>query len=259
MKSNILLFIVFSIISENAFCQPLENSVSIVGKWLRMTPSGPVSLDFKDEGLVEVDFGNDNNTDVVSGFIVEKEIIKFTDKEGSMCPEGGVYKLEVTDYYLSFDIVDDMCGGRIKMTMGFWVREDFKEVLEELSAKIQESNDPELNLARARVFLATGNPQQAKEDLDTYLQKNTTDARAYVNRAGTRFPTDMKGVLNDCDKAISLEPGNKNAWFLRGLAYYDLGEKQKACDDFTRAIELGFSVLTIAEEHRCREYWDEEN
>jgi hypothetical protein len=258
MKSSILLFIVLSIISGMAFCQPVENSVSIVGKWLRMTPSGPVSLDFKDEGLVEVDFGNDNNTDVVSGFNVEKEIITFTDKDGSMCPEGGVYKLEITDYYLSFDLVDDMCGGRIKMTMGYWVRPGFEEILDVLSEKIQETDDPELYLAKARIFLATGNSQNARADLDVYLQENPTDVRAYINRAGTCFPADMKGVVDDCDKAISLEPGNKNAWFLRGLAHYELGKKQQACDDFTRAIELGFSILKIAEEQRCRDFWKEE-
>ena len=144
------------------------------------------------------------------------------------------------------------------MTMGFWVREDFKELLEELSDKLEETNEPGLNLARARIFIATGNPQQAKKDLDTYLQKNKTDARAYINRAGTSFPADMKGVLSDCNKAISLEPENKNAWFLRGLANFELGEKQEACNDFSRAIELGFSVLQMAEEYRCRDYWNEE-
>jgi hypothetical protein len=256
MKSFLLFLFVIFIVSGNTFCQSVNNSVSIEGKWLRMTQTGPVGLEFKEDGLVEVDFGNDKSTDVVSGYKVEEDVITFTDKEGAMCPAGGIYKMEVTDYYLSFDLADDMCGGRIKMTMGFWVREDFKEVLDELSDKIQEINDPELNLARARIFLATGNPQQAKDDLDAYLHKNTTDPRAYINRAGTRFPVDMKGVVSDCNKAISLEPDNKNAWFLRGLAHYELGEKQEACNDFSHAIELGFSVLKMAEEYRCRDLWD---
>lgn len=68
----------------------------------------------------------------------------------------------------------------------------------------------------------------------------------------------MEGAVYDCNNAIALEPDNKNAFFLRGLALYELGEKEKACEDFNRAIELGFSILRIAEEHRCSEYWDQE-
>jgi hypothetical protein len=241
MKSCLLLLYALSILSVNTFCQSINNSVTIMGKWVRMTQTGPVGLEYKEDGLVEVDFGNDQSSDVVSKYKVEEDFITFTDMQGAMCAEPGVYKLEMNEYYLSCDLVDDMCGGRIKMTMGFWVREDFKEVLGELSNKIQETNDPELYLAKARIFLATGNPQNARPDLDVYLQKNPTDVRAYINRAGTRFPADMKGVVDDCDRAISLEPGNKNAWFLRGLAHHELGEKQEACNDFSRAIELGFS------------------
>jgi len=66
----------------------------------------------------------------------------------------------------------------------------------------------------------------------------------------------MKGAVDDCNKAIALDPENKNAFFLRGLAEYELGEKEKACEDFSRAIELGFSILRIAEEQRCGEIWD---
>ena len=42
-----------------------------------------------------------------------------------------------------------------------------------------------------------------------------------------------------------------------GLARYELGEKEQACEDFRKAIELGFSVLRVAEQQRCPEFWDE--
>jgi len=66
----------------------------------------------------------------------------------------------------------------------------------------------------------------------------------------------MEGVVSDCNNAIELEPENKNAWFLRGLANWELGFKEEACNDFSRAIDLGFSILQIAEEQRCSEYWN---
>jgi len=228
----------------------------IPGKWVRMTQTGPVGLEFNGDGTIEVDFGIDGAVDVVSEYEMRNDTIFFTDKKGEMCPEPGIYKMNVTDCYVAFDLVDDMCNGRIKMTMGFWTRPDFEQLFGELSEKIEVSDNPELYLKRARIALALGKSQEAKTDLDVYLQQNPNDARALINRAGTRFPNDMQGVVSDCNKAIELEPGNKNAWFLRGLANWELGFKEKACDDFTRAIDLGFSVLRIAEEQRCSEYWN---
>lgn len=239
-----------------AVSQPVINNAElIIGKWVRITHSGPVGLEFKADGEVEVDFGNDGSTDVVTGYKFNKDTIWFIDKEGEMCPEAGVYRMEGNECYLSFDLVDDMCNGRVKMTMGFWTRPGFEELLGELSAKLSDTGNPELNLTRARIYLATGNATNARADLDMFIRHDSANARAYINRAGTRFPVDMKGVVSDCDKAIQLEPGNKNAWFLRGLAHYELGEKEKACEDFSMAIDLGFSILRIAEEQRCREFW----
>lgn len=139
--------------------------------------------------------------------------------------------------------------------MGFWTKPNFEELLGELTKKIHDTKNSELYLTRARIYLALGKSQEAKSDLDVYLQQNSNDVRALINRAGTRFPDNMEGVVADCNKAIELEPENKNAWFLRGLANWELGNKEKSCNDFSRAIELGFSILRIAEEQKCRDFW----
>ena len=173
-----------------------------------------------------------------------------------MCKGLGVYKIYRTDYYISFDLIDDHCGGRIKTTMGFWAKSNFKELLEKLENEISKLPEPELYLNRARIYLATGMTKLAKADFDEYLLSDTLNARVYLNRAGTRFPFDLSGVVNDCNKAISLDPNNKNAYFLRGLAKYELGEEVQGCEDFNKAIELGFSILRIAEQEKCVEYWE---
>jgi tetratricopeptide (TPR) repeat protein len=96
----------------------------------------------------------------------------------------------------------------------------------------------------------------AQDDFDTYLLADTLNAGVFVNRAGTKFPYDLNGVVFDCNKAISLDPTNKNAYFLRGLARYELGEEEQGCEDFSKAIDLGFSVLRIAEQEKCSDFWD---
>jgi Tfp pilus assembly protein PilF len=167
--------------------------------------------------------------------------------------------VDLNEFYLAFDLEKDDCSGRIQVTMGFWVRSGFEETIQQLSSKISETEetvDPVHYLNRARMYMAIGKSSQAKQDLNSYIAGNQGDARVYVNRAGTRFPDDLQGVLQDCNKAIELDPAYKNAYFLRGMATSALGNHEQACKDYYRAIELGFTVLKEAEMERCSEYWD---
>jgi len=228
----------------------------ILGKWIKEGHNGSMSLEFKDNGTVEGDLGMDQTIDVVDAYEIKGDTISFVDKKGQMCSGIGTYKIYQTDYYLAFDLIKDDCGGRIKQTMGYWTKPDYKNLLDTLDEAILNQANPDLYLNRARVYMALGESMKAQSDLDVYILTDSTDARVYINRAGTRFPYDLTGVVKDCNKAIVLEPGNKNAYFLRGLALYDLGEEEKACSDFKKAIDLGFSFLKIAEQQKCNEYWN---
>ena len=238
---------------ERATADP-ESFIS--GQWVRIGQSGPIQLNFKSDGTVDVDFGNDGNIEVVSEFVLNNDTITFRDKEGLACKDIGKYVIYESEYYISLDLINDDCGGRLQATMGFWVRPNFNDLISELNQKILNTPEPEYFLSRGRIFMATGKPKEAQMDLDVYIKNDSTHARAFINRAGTRFPDDLEGALMDCNKAIELEPDNKNAYFLRGLALYGLGEKERACNDFSKAIELGFSILREAEYQRCSEYWE---
>ena len=48
----------------------------------------------------------------------------------------------------------------------------------------------------------------------------------------------MRQAIKDCDKAIELDPGYPAAYHVRGLAYDDLGDSEKARKDYDRATEL---------------------
>lgn len=231
---------------------------ALLGKWVRIGHTGPTSFNFKDNGFVEGDFGNDQTIDVIAKYEIQNDTIRFLDKQGQMCEGYGQYKMYQTEYYLAFDLIDDNCGGRIKTTMGFWTKPNFKDLITKLDKDISTSPKPESLLNRARIYMAIAKTQEAKKDFDEFILNDTTNARVYINRAGTRFPNDMKGVITDCNKAITIDPINKNAYFLRGLARYELGEQEKGCEDFKKAIDLGFSILKSAEQERCYEFWNEE-
>jgi tetratricopeptide (TPR) repeat protein len=263
MKPNLiflaLMLALSTSCSNNRYKEDQEISKAnntLIGKWIRMGHNGPTVFDFKENGMVEGAFGNDQTIDILSKYELRGDTLIFTDKEGEMCQGIGKYKVFQTKYYVSFELIDDDCGGRIKTSMGFWTKPSYMDIIESLDQKISLSPTPELYLNRARVFLAIGRVQKAREDFDSYISKDTLNPRAYVNRAGTKFPMDLKGVVFDCNKAISLQADNKNAYFLRGLARYELGEKELGCQDFSKAIELGFSILRIAEQEKCIDYWD---
>ena len=46
-------------------------------------------------------------------------------------------------------------------------------------------------------------------------------------------------AINDFDKAIEKDVNDLHAYFNRGLAHYNIGLNQKACDDWSKAGKLG--------------------
>jgi hypothetical protein len=234
---------------------PETSGQQMEGTWLRMGPQGPISLTFSSDGTVSCDFGMDQSIEIISAYTLNDSTISFTDIQGVTCPGTGDYFVTETGYYLGLDLKNDSCAGRVKATMGYWVRPGFEQQLNAIAGEIDKSGDPDWYLTRARIFLATGKSPEARRDLDRYIQADSLNARAYLNRAATRFPGDPQGVIPDCNRVIELEPGNKNAYFLRGLALYQLGREEEACADFYKAIELGFHVLKEAEFERCKEFW----
>ena len=52
---------------------------------------------------------------------------------------------------------------------------------------------------------------------------------------------DYKGALKDFNKAIELDPKLSDAYFNRGLAKIQLGQKDSGCLDLSKAGEMGYS------------------
>ena len=232
----------------------IDSNHLILGNWIRNSHSGFIQFNLKNNGSIHLDFGNDK-TEIISSFELNNDTIIVKDIKGAKCQGQGVYKIYLNQYYVAFDLIKDNCSDRIKAMMGFWTRPGYQEMVNEITKKLANSSEPKLNLSRARIYLAVGKVKKAQFDLDIYIDSDTTDARAYINRAATKFPYDFKGIISDCNKAIAIDPQNKNAYFLRGLAKYEMGEEENACADFHKAIQLGFSILKTAEREKCIKVW----
>lgn len=65
-------------------------------------------------------------------------------------------------------------------------------------------------------------------------------AYALNNRAGAKFKlNDLKGCIEDCTKAIAIDPNYAYAYLNRGNAKELLRDEVGACEDWTKAANLG--------------------
>ena len=267
MKSlrNLQLILILVLWNSCAPVQEKTESISDKGsntvqnqseQWVRVSPKGPIGLSFSEDGILEADFGLDQTIEVKTRYEVSGDTIHFVDDTGVTCPDTGMYKIRQSEYYYSLDLIEDNCGGRIKFIMGFWTKPIYQDLLGQLQLTIAGEDSMNGYLNRGRLYMAIGESNLAMKDFDEYLKLDTTNARVYLNRASTKMQ-DLEGAVEDCNKSISIDPENKNAYFVRGLARYELDQKSEACADFETAIELGFSILRIAEQEKCAEYWEE--
>jgi tetratricopeptide (TPR) repeat protein len=49
---------------------------------------------------------------------------------------------------------------------------------------------------------------------------------------------DYESAIEDCNRAIELDPNHPNAYNVRGVVYYKRGDYKSAIEDYTKAIDL---------------------
>lgn len=81
---------------------------------------------------------------------------------------------------------------------------------------------------------------EALADVNKAIDLDSANFTAYDSRAEIKFNlNDYSGCIKDADNALRLNPKIENCYFLKGRASYKLGNKQKACEFWSKAGELG--------------------
>jgi len=166
--------------------------------------------------------------------------------------------------------------------------EKFEEARKELDILIRREPDRfEAYLLRARARSASGNLQGARSDLDSYLLyfpgrhdvlyrkgliehehgkylnaiasfnsalgMSSGEADYYLARGQSYMATGTTVYAEkDLSMALDLDPLNPKAWFSMGQVAEKLGKKQKACDCYGRAQQLGLYEAGNHVERLCR-------
>lgn len=77
-------------------------------------------------------------------------------------------------------------------------------------------------------------------DFNKAIELDPKNWVAYDSRQETKFALgDLNGSLSDCNKALELNPECSNSIFFKGRIYYKKGNKQKACEYWEQAMNLG--------------------
>ena len=81
---------------------------------------------------------------------------------------------------------------------------------------------------------------EALLDLNKSIELDPTNWTAYDSRQETKYYlNDFKGCIDDCNRALSINEKMPNSLYFRGLAYFKLGNKTKACEDWSKSGEQG--------------------
>lgn len=109
-----------------------------------------------------------------------------------------------------------------------------------LKESVSKSEQADLYIERARAHLKLNQYQEAWSDADLAIYKDPKNPMGFAVRGQASGLMDkLEASVADFTKAIELSPSMSQFYALRGGAYLDSGQAQKARDDFSTAIDLG--------------------
>ena len=94
-------------------------------------------------------------------------------------------------------------------------------------------------LSKSSIYSLAEYKQGAIDDYTLAIKINPNYAGAYYNRGNARYELgDKQGAIEDYNQAIKINPNLDLAYNNRAYVYYQLGDKQKAREDLQRAAQL---------------------
>lgn len=97
-----------------------------------------------------------------------------------------------------------------------------------------------------------GLDNEAVKNYSLSISRNSKYIMAYNNRGILKGKNmNPASAISDFNNAIFLKPDYSEAYYNRGIAYYQTGKHNEACNDWIKAHELGFKPAKDAIEQYC--------
>lgn len=172
--------------------------------------------------------------------------LKTNESEAYYCR--GFAKRELKDYVGAMSDFNKLIELSSNNSLGYFERARVKSELGDYNGSISDNTkaielEPDNSMAynnRGWDKYSLKKYSDALIDLNKAIQLDNTNWVAYDSRQETKFAlNDLKGCVEDCNSAISLNPKCANSYLIRGRAFYKQSNKTKACEDWSKAGELG--------------------
>jgi tetratricopeptide (TPR) repeat protein len=120
-------------------------------------------------------------------------------------------------------------------------QQNFKAAIKDYDKAINlDNNLTDAFFNRGTCLLALKDFKSAMKDFDKTIELDPTFVKAYYSRASVNVSQEKYiESLPDLDKAIELDATTPNALTLRGQIRAQTGNKKGACEDFSKAKEIG--------------------
>lgn len=145
---------------------------------------------------------------------------------------------EKAEYYITYGMVLNNLG-RYEEAV-----EEFEKAYQDTENKISGQNNKQLYLGQAVAYMGQGDYNKAIEACDKAVkidQYGYLDVKFKMIKASIKENTgDTKGALEVYSDILKEEDGqDPDVYTARGSLYLELGEEQKALDDFAAAVKSG--------------------
>jgi len=155
----------------------------------------------------------------------------------------GEFERAVADYTKALELAPNRLANYVRRGLAYRELRQLERAREDFEKAISMRDDPvKRGTGRDVVYVGGG------EAADWV-------AKAYVGRAAVNGKRrDYSGVIEDCTRALDLDPECGVALLLRGIAHYNRREVDRAIEDLSRAIEVGSDNMADAYRVRSRAF-----
>ena len=153
------------------------------------------------------------------------------------------YNQAIDDYNKAILLNPDDAEAYYNRGLAYYNLRNYNQAIDDYNKTIELNPDYIAYNSRGIVYKRLGNIKQAIDDFNKAIQLNPDYIEVYINRGVVYgvFLEDYSQAIADFNKVIQLNPDYALAYHLRGLCYKELGENDKAQEDFAKAKELGYN------------------
>jgi tetratricopeptide (TPR) repeat protein len=146
---------------------------------------------------------------------------------------------------------DDASAGKLGFFYSLLHQPDSAFIYYNLAVK----NAPEYDqtyINRGWQFYVTGKFEKAIDDFSTAISKNEKSTSAYANRSNVLMTIGRyQEAIPDIKKCIELDPSHHNFNFALAECYFQLGQRDKVCNELDVAIKKGSKTAIQLKKERC--------